>query len=163
MEIEEPEADKLFTVKRSVHVPPRHYAVTHISCRNLTEPVTLRPGETLKWDNPSMWVDTYYVDPFKVRVDALTQATANTQVNHTQFSPVPSTSSSDQDVPDDNHPSEQMTSKEGVQVSTFRDQELDFPDVSSLEKKTPVTIPYVIFNLSLALLHPKGSSHSLCR
>ena len=48
LEIEEPEADKLFTVKRSVSVPPKHYTVTHISCRDMTKPATLRLDETLK-------------------------------------------------------------------------------------------------------------------
>ena len=52
--------------------PPRHYAVTHIQCRDLKEAVTLRPDEALKRTNLSMWADTYYVDPFKVGIDTLT-------------------------------------------------------------------------------------------
>ena len=61
LEIEEPEADQFFGVKKSVNIPPRHYAVTHIQCRDLKEAVTLRPDEALKKANPSMWADTFYM------------------------------------------------------------------------------------------------------
>ena len=78
---------------------------------NFTEPVTLRPDKTLRQDNPSMWADTYYVDPFKVRVNELTPVPADTQVNNTQSSTVPSTSSTGQDVPDVEPPSDQTAAK----------------------------------------------------
>ena len=48
LEIEEPEADQFFGVEKSVNIPPRHYVVTHIQCRDLKEAVTLRPDEALK-------------------------------------------------------------------------------------------------------------------
>ena len=63
---------------------PRHCGITHIQCRDLQIAVMLRPDESLKRTYPSMWADTYYVDPFKVRANALTSLTANSQVNQTQ-------------------------------------------------------------------------------
>ena len=81
LEIDEPEADQFFGVKESVNIPPRHYGVTHIQCGDLKEAVTLRPDEALKRAYPSMWADTYYVDPFKVGIDTSTLLTANPQVN----------------------------------------------------------------------------------
>ena len=72
LEIDEPKADQFFGVKKSVNIPPRHYAVTHIQYRDLNEAVTLRPDEALKRTYPSMWADTYYVDPFKVGINAST-------------------------------------------------------------------------------------------
>ena len=70
LEIDEPEADQFFGVKKSVNIPPRHYGVIHIQCRDLQEAVTLRPDEALKRAYPLMWADTYYVDPFKVGINA---------------------------------------------------------------------------------------------
>ena len=79
--VDEPEADQFFGVKKSVNLPPGHYGVTHIQCRDLQEAVTLRPDETLKRTYLSMWADTYYIDPFKVSADTLTLLTVNSQVN----------------------------------------------------------------------------------
>ena len=81
LEIDEPEADQFFGVKKSVNIPHRHYAITHIQCR-----------EALKRKNPSIWADTYYVDPFKVCIDVLTQSTVNSQINQTQVESVPTNS-----------------------------------------------------------------------
>ena len=81
LEIDEPEADQFFGVKKSVNIPSRHYAVTHIQYRDLKEAVMLRPDEALKRANHSMWTDTYYMDPFKVGIDTLTQLTTDPQVN----------------------------------------------------------------------------------
>ena len=39
LEIDEPEADQFFEVKKSVNIPPRHYAVTNIQCRDLKEQI----------------------------------------------------------------------------------------------------------------------------
>ena len=89
LEIDEPEADQFFGVKKSVNIPPRHYGVTHIQCRNLQKVITLRPDEALKKTYPLMWADTYYVDPFKVSADASTSLTAYSQVNQTQVDTVP--------------------------------------------------------------------------
>ena len=41
LEIDEPEADQSFGVKKSVNIPPRHYGITHIQCRDLQEAVML--------------------------------------------------------------------------------------------------------------------------
>ena len=41
LEIDEPEADQFFGVKKSVNIPPRHYGITHIQCRDLWEAVML--------------------------------------------------------------------------------------------------------------------------
>ena len=71
LEIDEPEADQFFGVKKSVNIPPRHYGVTHIQCRDLQEAVMLRPDEALKRTYPLMWADTYYVDPFKVSAECI--------------------------------------------------------------------------------------------
>ena len=84
LEIEEPEYDQLFRVKKSVNIPPRHYDVTQIQCRNLKEAVSLRPDEALMRANPLMWADTSYVDPFKVSLKASTTLTTNPLVNQTQ-------------------------------------------------------------------------------
>ena len=54
LEIEEPEADQFFGVKKSVNIPPRHYVITNIQCRDLKEAVTLRPDEAFKQVNPLM-------------------------------------------------------------------------------------------------------------
>ena len=89
LEIDEPEADQFFGVKKSVNIPPRYYGVTHIQCRDLQEAIMLRPDEALKRTYPSMWADTYYVDPFKVSADALTLSTTDSQVNQTQIDTVP--------------------------------------------------------------------------
>ena len=84
MEVDEPEADKYFSLKKSVCIPPRHYAITQIQCKSLTGPVTIKPDQVFKRDNLSMWIDTYYVDPNQGKVTASTQLTINSQVNNTQ-------------------------------------------------------------------------------
>ena len=94
LEIDEPEVDQFFGVKKSVNIPPRHYAVTHIQCRDLKEAVMLRSDEALKRANPSMWADTYYIDPFKVGINTSTQSTTDPQVNQTQVESVPTSPSS---------------------------------------------------------------------
>ena len=83
------EADQFFGVEKCVNIHPRHYGVTHIQCRDLQEAVMLRPGEALKRTYPSMWADTYYIDPFKVSADMLTLSTTNSQVNQAQVDTVP--------------------------------------------------------------------------
>ena len=151
LEIDEPEADQFFGVKKSVNIPPRHYGVTHIQCRDLQEAVMLRPDEALKRAYPSMWADTYYVDPFKVGIDTSTSLTADSQVNQTQVDTVPTTSRSEQEPP-----------VEGAQVSPHPKVRSDAADTSTLatqSTKNPITIPYVIFNLSsdVHIYIPKGT------
>ena len=68
LEIDEPEADQFFGVKKSVKIPPRHYGITHIQCKDLQEAIMPWVDEALKRQYPSMWADTYYVNPFKVSV-----------------------------------------------------------------------------------------------
>ena len=106
-----------------------------------------------------MWADTYHVNPFRVGVDALTPLTDNNEVDQTQVSPVPSMSSSDQGILSDN-PHETPGTSFGVsKVSLLRDKELDTSATLTPERKTPMTIPYVIFNLALdrPLYIPKGA------
>ena len=57
----------------------------------------LKPDEAFKRAYPSMWADTYCVDPFKVGINMLTSLTANSQVNQTQVDTVPTTSRSEQE------------------------------------------------------------------
>ena len=151
LENDEPEADQFFGVKKSVKIPPRHYGITHIQCKDLKEAVMLWVDEELKRKYPSMWADTYYVNPFKVSVTELMPSTANSQVNQTHVDSVPTTTRSEQQPP-----------VAGAQVSTNPEVSPDTSDASVLSKqstKNPVTIPYVIFNLSLDahIYIPKGT------
>ena len=98
-----------------------------------------------------MWADTYYVNLFKVGIDASTQSTVDSQVNQTQVDTVPTTSRSEHKPP-----------VAGAQVSTNTKVRSDTTDVSLLSTnptKNPVTIPYVIFNLSsdTHIYLPKGT------
>ena len=98
-----------------------------------------------------MWADTYYIDPFKVSADTLTLSTTNSQVNQTQIDTVPTTSGSEQDPP-----------VAGAQESPHPKVRSDATDVSTLttqSTKNPVTILYVIFNLSsdAHICIPKGT------
>ena len=151
LEIDEPEADQFFGVKKSVKIPPRHYGTTHIQCKDLKEAVMLWVDEALKRKCPSMWADTYYINPFKVSVATLTLSTTDSQVNQTHVDPVPMASRS-----------EQQPCVAGVQVSTNPEASSDASDASVLSTqstKNPVTIPYVIFNLSsdTHIYIPKGT------
>ena len=140
LEIDEPEADQFFAVKKSVKIPPRHYGITHIQCKYLQEAVMLWVHEALKRQYPSMWPDTYYINLFKVSVTALMQLTADSQVNQTQVDSELTASRSEQQPP-----------VAGVQVSTNPEVSADTSDASLFSTKStkhPVTIPYVIFNLS---------------
>ena len=55
LEIDEPEADQFFGVKKSVKIPPRYYGITHIQCKDLKKAVmtknwkenTLQCGQAL--------------------------------------------------------------------------------------------------------------------
>ena len=75
LEIDEPEADQFFGVK-NVKILPRHYGITHMQCKDLQEAVMLQVDEALKRKYPSIWADTYYVNPFKVSVTTSMQLTA---------------------------------------------------------------------------------------
>ena len=98
-----------------------------------------------------MWADTYYVNPFKVSVTMFMQSTADSQVNQTQVDSVPTASRSEQQPP-----------VAGAQVSTNPEVSSDASDASLFSTKStknPVTIPYVIFNLSsdAHIYIPKGT------
>ena len=151
LEIDEPKADQFFGVKKSVSIPPRHYAVTPIQCRDLKEAVTLRPDEALKRTYPSMWADAYYVDPFKVGINTSTPLTTNSQINQAQVDSVPTSSRSEQEPP-----------VEGAQVSSLTKVRSDATHASPLStqsNKNFITIPYVMFNLSsdAHIYIPKGT------
>ena len=150
LEIDEPEADQFFGVKKSVNIPPRHYGVMHIQCRDLQEAIMLRPDEALKRTYPSMWADSYYVDPLKVSADTLTSSTTNSQVNQTQVDTVPTTLGSE------------YPPVAGAQVSPHPKVRSDATDTSTLatqSAKIPINILYLIFNLSsdAHIYIPKGT------
>ena len=122
----------------------------HIQCRDLQEAVTFRPDEAFKRTYPLMWADTYYIDPCKVSANTSTSLIANSQVNQTQVDTVPTASGSE-------HPP-----VAGAQVSPHPKVRSDATDASTLatqSTKSPVTIPYVIFNLSsdTHIYIPKGT------
>ena len=105
------------------------------------EAVTLWVDEELKRKYPSMWADTYYIYPFKVSVAVLMPSTADSQVNQTHVDSVPTTSRSEKQPP-----------VAGAQVSTNPKVSSGTSNMSVLSKqstKNLVTIPYVMFNLSL--------------
>ena len=132
LEIDKPKADQFFGVKKSVNIPPRHYGVTHIQCRDLQEAVMLWPDEALKRIYLSMWADTYYVDPFKVSANALASLTANSQANQTQVDTLPTIPGNEQEPP-----------VEGAQVSPHPKVRYDVTDASTLatqSTKNPFTI-----------------------
>ena len=121
LEIDEPDTDQFFGVKKSVNIPPRHYGVTHIQCRDLQEAVKLRPDEALKRTYPLMWADTYYIDPFKVSANVSTSSTTDSQVNQTQVDTVPTSLGSE-------HPP--VT---GAQVSTHPKVRSNAAEASTLQ------------------------------
>ena len=95
-----------------------------------------------------MWADTYYINLFKVSVATSTQLTADSQVNQTQVDSVPTASRSEQQPP--------------VAVSTNPEVSSNASDASLFSTKAtknPVTILYVIFNLSsdAHIYIPKGT------
>ena len=104
-----------------------------------------------------MWADTFYVDPFKVGIDVLTQSTADPQVNQTQVEAVP-TSSGKATNPTSSRCG-QVPPVEGAKGSSHSSKKSDAQDTSTSSNKNPVTIPYVIFNLSSDshIYIPKGT------
>lgn len=78
MEIKEPDAGKFFSVRKSICISPRHYAVTQIQSNHLTETLTIRPGKTVK---KSINVAKYLLfGPNQVIIDPLPLSTADTEV-----------------------------------------------------------------------------------
>lgn len=81
----EPDGGKFFSIKKAICIPPRHYAVTQIKCASFTKAVTIEPDEMLKQEYPAMWIDTFYVDPNRARVDESKSSSDYTQVNNTDI------------------------------------------------------------------------------
>ena len=52
LQVEEPEASKYISVRKSIKIPPRHYAVTHIWCKKPKGLVTIKPDEVFRRENP---------------------------------------------------------------------------------------------------------------
>ena len=72
IEVEEPEASKYISVRKSMKIPPRHYAVTHLWCKKPKGPVTIKPDQVFSREYPSAWMDTFYMDPNHNKVTAST-------------------------------------------------------------------------------------------
>ena len=126
---------------------PRHYAVTQIQGKCLTEPVTIKFDQVFKRDNPSMW--RYIL--------CGSQLTANSQVNNTQVEQDNTPPTSDQPS---FGPLQEPTHSEGVAHPATPGIEVQVsPDKTSRpnasNNKTTVsahgnlvTLPYVIHNLA---------------
>ena len=143
LEINEPEADHFFGIKKSVNIPPRHYGITHIQCRDLKAAVMLQIDEALKRQHPSVWADTYCVNPFKVGTDALMQLAVDSQVNQTQVDTVPTTSRSEHKPP-----------VAGAQVSTNTKVRSDATDTLLLStNSTKKPCHYTICDIQLIIRH----------
>ena len=84
IKVEEPEASKYISVRKSMKIPPRHYAATHLWCKKPKGPVTIKPAQVFAREYPSTWMDTFYMDPNHNKVAASTPLTTNTQVNSSQ-------------------------------------------------------------------------------
>ena len=90
------------------------------------------------------------MDPFKVSADALISLTTNSQVNQTQVDIFPTMSGTE------------YPPVAGAQVSPYPKVRSDATDTSTLatqSAKNPITILYVIFNLSsdVHIYIPKGT------
>ena len=92
MEIEEPETSKYLPVQKSIKIPPRHYAVTHLYCKKPKGPVSIKPDQAFRRDNPSAWIDTYYMGPRCDQTTASTASTAGPQVHDIEINEVGSES-----------------------------------------------------------------------
>ena len=82
-------------------IPPRHYAVTHLWCKNPKGPVTIKPDQVFEREYTSTWMDTFYMDPNCNKVTALTLLTADTQVNSSQSTNIDPKSNLDHSGPDE--------------------------------------------------------------
>ena len=88
MKIEEPEASKYLPVQKSIKIPPRHYAVTHLYCKKPKGPFSIKPDQAFRRDNPSAWTDTYYIDPRHDKTTTLTALTASPQIHDIEINEV---------------------------------------------------------------------------
>ena len=101
IKVEEPEASKYISVRKSMKIPPRHYAVTHLWCKKPKGPVTIKPDQVFAREYPSAWMDTFYMDPNRNKVAALTPLTADTQVSSSQSTNMDPKSNLDHSGPDE--------------------------------------------------------------
>ena len=56
-----------------------HYAITHLYCKKPKGLVSIKPDQAFRRDNPSAWIDTYYMDP---RCDKTATSTVLTTGSH---------------------------------------------------------------------------------
>ena len=101
IEVKEPEASKYISVRKSMKIPLRHYAVTHLWCKKPKGPVTIKSDQVFAREYPSTWMDTFYMDPNHDKVVVLTPSTANTQVKSSQSTNVDPKSNLDPSGPDE--------------------------------------------------------------
>ena len=101
IKVKEPEASKYISVRKSMKIPLRHYAVTHLWCKKPKGPVTIKPDQVFAREYPSAWMDTFYMDPNCNKVAASTPSTTNTQVNSSQSTNVDPKSNLDHSGPDE--------------------------------------------------------------
>ena len=97
----EPEASKYISVRKSMKIPLRHYAVTHLWCKKHKGLVTIKPDQVFAREYPSTWMDTFYMDPNHDKFAALTPLTADTQVKSSQSTTVDPKSNLDPSGPDE--------------------------------------------------------------
>ena len=147
IEVEEPEASKYLPLRKSVRIPPRHYAVTHLYCKKPEGPISIKPDEAFRRGNPSAWTDTYYMDPHRASSDESTTSTADPAHE------VPGTQKVRNDSFQDpkSSPMEAKSPSSGPLETAIRAKTLvsDDMDASRPSKDRLVKIPYVIYNLSV--------------
>ena len=60
-----------------------HHCIGSLACMPMRQKaVTIRPDDVAKRENPSIWIDTYYVDPNQTAVDASQSLTTDTHVGN---------------------------------------------------------------------------------
>ena len=101
IKVEEPEASKYISVRKSMKIPLRHYAVTHLWCKKPKGLVTIKPDQVFAREYPSTWMDTFYMDPNCNKVTTSTLSTVHTQVNSSQSTNVDPKSNLDPSGPDE--------------------------------------------------------------
>ena len=101
IKVEEPEASKYISVRKSMKIPPRHYAVTHLWCKKPKGLVTIKPDQVFAREYPSTWMDTFYMDPNHNKVTVSTPSTADTQVSSSQSTNMDPKSNLDHIGPDE--------------------------------------------------------------
>ena len=101
IKVEEPEASKYISVRKSMKIPPRCYAVTHLWCKKPKGLVTIKPDQVFAREYPSAWMDTFYMDPNHNKVTTSTLSTTDTQVSSSQSTNMDPKSNLDHIGPDE--------------------------------------------------------------